>query len=88
MTAIVSIMVLTAVFGGAVWALYLKESVGALKKSENNAMYIIAVLVAGIIANVIGAVCYYGHETDMACWQGWSRDLFENGLGAFYYSFM
>ena len=86
MTAIVSIMVLTAVFGGAVWALYLKESVGALKKGENNAMYIIAVLVAGIIANVIGAVCYYGHETDMACWQGWSRDLFENGLGAFYTS--
>ncbi len=86
MTAIISIMVLAAVFGGAVWALYLKESVGELKRNENNAMYIIAVMAAGVIANIIAAACYYGHETDMACFVGWSSSAFEKGLGQFYVS--
>lgn len=86
MTSIISIMALTALFGGAVWQLYLKESIASLKRSENNAMYIIAVMVAGAIASIIGAVCYYGHESDMACFIGWSDTLFKNGLSQFYLS--
>lgn len=86
MTAIISVMVLTAVFGGAVWALYLKENTGVPKAKDTSSMYIIAVLAAGAVANIIGALCYYGHETDMSCWLGWSNDLFENGLAAFYTS--
>ncbi len=86
MTSIVSIVVLAAVFGGAVWQLYLKENTSGLKRTENNAMYIIAVMIAGIVANVIGAVCYYGHETDMSCFIGWSDQLFNDGLRQFYLS--
>lgn len=86
MTAILTSTVFTALFGGAVWMLYLKENIDSLKKSENNAMYIIAVLAAGLIAHVIGALCYYGHKTDMACFVGWSDSLFNDGLGSFYTS--
>lgn len=86
MTSIIFVMILTAVFGGAVWQLCMKEAVLSPSKKENNAMYIIAVLAAAFVAHVIGALCYYGHPTDMGCFIGWSDKIFKNGLSQFYAS--
>ena len=55
-------------------------------KRQDNAVYIIAVMAVGAIAHVIGAVCYYGHPTDMGCFSGWSSRIFNDGLRDFYAS--
>lgn len=86
MTSIIFVVILAAVFGGAVWQLYMKEAVAAPLKKENNAVYIIAVMAVGFIAHVIGAMCYYGHPTDMGCFIGWSDKIFKNGISQFYAS--
>lgn len=81
-------MLLAAVFGGAVWALYLREALAKPSSSHSiaagNAVYIIAVLGVGFIVRVICAVSYEGHPTDMACFSGWSTRIFSDGLGNFY----
>lgn len=86
MTKIVFVLILCAVFGGALWQLYMKEAVRVPQKKENNAMYIIGVMAAGFIAHLIGAMCYYGHPTDMGCFSGWSDKIFNGGLRNFYAS--
>ena len=86
MTSIIFVVILAAVFGGAAWQLYMKEAVGLSATKENNAMYIIAVMAAGLIAHIIGALCYYGHPTDMGCFVGWSDRIFKDGLTQFYIS--
>lgn len=78
------VLVLAALFGGAAWALYMKEAVASPLKKQGNAMYIIAVLTIGAAAHIIGALCYYGHPTDMACFNGWSGRIFSDGLRQFY----
>lgn len=85
MASILVITALSAVLGGAVWKFYLKDAAVSAKK-ENNAMYIITVMVIGVIAHIIGAMCYYGHPTDMGCFSGWSDRIFADGLRAFYTS--
>ncbi len=86
MSSIIIVMLLSAVFGGAVWSLYLKEEIKNPVKRQDNAVYIIAVMAVGAIAHVIGAVCYYGHPTDMGCFSGWSSRIFNDGLRDFYAS--
>lgn len=86
MTAILSVLALTALFGGAVWSMYLKESIRRKPDAHHNSMYIIAVLAVGAIAHIIAALCYYGHPTDMGCFSGWSDSIYKNGLAAFYAS--
>lgn len=84
MTAIVTVSILSAVFGGALWMLYMKEEAEASLKKNFNAMCIIGVLAAGFIAHVIGALCYYGFESDMGCFSSWSQRVFAEGLRNFY----
>ncbi len=85
MTGIISTMLLTVVFGGAFWTLYLKDKLNS-KASDKTNVYIVAVMLIGVVARIIAAVCYYGHKTDMGCFIGWSGKLFRNGLSEFYVS--
>lgn len=84
MTSIIFMMVLSAVMGGALWMLYLKEGVEVNGKAQKSNIYIVCVLAVAFIAHIIGAACYYGHKTDMSCFNGWSVRLFSEGLGNFY----
>ncbi len=86
MTGIISIMLLTAVFGGALWSLYLRDEVnsGALRNKSSG--YITGIMITGFVAHIIAAASYYGHKTDMGCFIGWSDKLFNNGLSNFYTS--
>ena len=88
MNTILFIILFSAIFGGAIWALYLKEALAKPSSSHSiansNAVYIIAVLAIGFIVRVICAVSYEGHPTDMACFSGWSTSIFNGGLRNFY----
>lgn len=86
MTGIISAMLLTAVFGGAIWGLYLKDEVKSKSLGRRNDVYFIWVMVIGLAVHIIAAACYYGHKTDMGCFIGWSDKLFKNGLSQFYIS--
>lgn len=86
MSSIMVIIVLSAVFGGALWSLQMKEAIKLQKKTERNAMYIIGVMLVGVAAHLIAAGCYYGHKTDMSCFTSWSSNVFNNGLSSFYKS--
>ena len=74
--------VLIAVY--AVWSYVLAPGMGKKIKSDNNAIYIIAVSAIAVVLRVILAAVYKGHESDMSCFIGWSNAAFENGLGKFY----
>ncbi len=41
-------------------------------------------LLFGAALRVMLSACYYGHETDMSCFSGWSSMVFENGMKNFY----
>lgn len=84
MNATYIIMLMAAVFGGAVWQLYLKDELKRSRKGQPNALYIIGVLAAGVIAHIICAAVFKGHKTDMACFSAWSDRIFRNGIGQFY----
>ena len=88
MNTILFIILLSAIFGGAVWALYLKEALAkpgsAHSIANKNVVYIIAVIAIGFIVRIICAVSYEGHPTDMSCFSGWSTRIFNGGLGKFY----
>lgn len=85
MTSVMCIMLLTAVFGGALWELYLKEEIkkpiGA-KKSGGAA--VAAVLLIGFAVSVLAAGMYYGHKSDMGCFVGWSQRIYQSGFSQFY----
>lgn len=87
MTSILGTIVLTLFFGGAVWFISARETLEKPKLQKNQThIYIIALLVIGFIIRVLCASMYRGHETDMGCFTGWSRQLYGNGLRSFYLS--
>lgn len=78
------VMLFAAIFGGAVWALYLKDELKKAGQGQRNALYIVLAMAAGAIVHIICAVCYRGHATDMSCFSGWSDRIFSEGIGNFY----
>lgn len=86
MTAIIGIIVLTAMFGGVAWSSIEKNTFKTVKNEKNTHSYIWVVLLLGLIVRIIAAASYRGHETDMNCFSGWSDMIFNNGLSQFYLS--
>ncbi len=87
MTSILGTIALTLFFGGAAWFFSIRDALKkpGLKKNQTNT-YITVLLVVGFIIRAVCAVMYYGHETDMGCFIGWSNRLYEDGLRSFYLS--
>ena len=86
MTAIIGIIVLTAMFGGVAWSSIEKNTFKTMKSEKNSNSYIWVLLILGLVVRIIAAASYRGHETDMNCFSGWSDMIFNNGLSQFYLS--
>ena len=86
MTAIIGIIILTAMFGTVAFSSIGKNTFKPVKNVQKQTDYIWIVLALGFIIRIIAAVCYRGHETDMNCFSGWSDIIFNNGLSQFYLS--
>lgn len=85
MTAIIGIMILSAMFGSAAWVSAENDLIKKAKKPKNKS-YIIVVLAIGFIAHIIAAASYRGYTFDMNCFSGWADMAFENGISQFYQS--
>lgn len=85
MSSVITITVLTALAGYGLWALYFDKAL-KLNNNKNSNIFIILVLLAGAIIRMYSAANYYGHETDMACFLGWSDLAYKDGISQFYVS--
>ena len=86
MTSILIITLLCAILGSSFWFLYMKPETLRAKKKTESVIPIIAVTLIAVAAHIIGAVSYYGHQTDMQCFIGWSEKVFSGGISSFYTS--
>lgn len=86
MAAILSVTAVCAFLGYSVWTYMLTPALSRKTRGDNNAIYIIGILVASFIIHVICAVTYKGHNTDMSCFTAWSDMIFNDGIGKFYSS--
>lgn len=86
MVSILVITLLCAILGCSFWFLYMKPETLKTKKKAESVVPIIAVSFIAVIAHITGALSYYGHQTDMQCFIGWSENAFNNGISAFYTS--
>ncbi len=88
MASIIGIMALCSLFFGGAWILSAREALEKPIKANETKRYgaAIAVFIIGFIARCIAAVITRGHETDMACFEGWSDQIFNEGVGNFYLS--
>ena len=80
---------LTAMAGFLVYFSFLQPEMesGNIKKQQDTGIVYAAVLFTfGLIARLIIAGVYHGHETDMNCFSGWSTMIFKDGMSAFYSS--
>lgn len=86
MVAILVTVAVFAVLGYGVWTYNLAPAISRGKNSDNNAVFIIAVLAVSFLIRAICAVMYKGHSTDMNCFIGWSGMIFDGGISNFYAS--
>lgn len=63
---------------------YLKN--GLFDRSDNNAMYIIGVMLFAVVVHFVCAASYPGHKTDMNCFSAWASMIYKNGISNFYTS--
>ena len=86
MIAILFIIVCGLVLCYAAWQYSMVPEFSRLKKSGKDMTPLFILLAAGLVVRIICACIYKGHNTDMACFTGWARIVFENGMGNFYSS--
>ena len=63
---------------------YLKNALS--DKSDNNAMYIISVMLFAAVVHFVCAASYPGHKSDMSCFSSWASTIYNNGISNFYTS--
>lgn len=54
------------------------------EEQRKGSTFLAAVLAAGFIIRLVGAVSYRGYEVDINCFLSWSDLIFQNGIGNFY----
>lgn len=84
MTGILTITLFCGIIFAYIYTLCLSDSFN-IKKNKNSYLSILICVIAAAI-RIIAATTYRGHNTDMSCFEGWSTQIFENGISAFYKS--
>ncbi len=86
MTAIMVVLLISAVLAGVVYYLAIEPDIKLGNRGQKNVIYIILLILAAFIIRLVCAAKYQGHETDMSCFNAWSSMIFKNGFGSFYES--
>ncbi len=86
MALILTITAACLLLGYGIWQYALSPGLKKPGRGDNNALYIIGVMVISFIIHIICAASYHGHKTDMTCFSAWSSQVFTNGIGEFYAS--
>ena len=86
MTVIMTVTLAMLVMGFALWQYALCPALKRGGKEQNNALYIIGVILAALVVHIICAAAYAGHKTDMNCFSAWADMIYKNGIGKFYES--
>ena len=86
MIVILFIIACSLVLGYAAWQYYMVPELGKAKKPSKDMVPLYILLAVGLVARIICACAYKGHNTDMACFTSWARSVFEGGVGNFYSS--
>lgn len=62
---------------------YIIPERGSIGRGDKNSG-LVFLIIAGLGVRFIGATLYSGHETDMQCFAGWAKRIFQVGAGGFY----
>ncbi len=84
MTGILTITLFCGIIFAYMYTLCLCDNFN-IKKYKNNYLPVV-ICILGAAIRFIAATSYRGHNTDMSCFEGWSTQIFENGISAFYTS--
>ncbi|MBQ3462154.1 MAG: hypothetical protein IJH36_03430, partial [Clostridia bacterium] len=86
MTGILLFILFTAIALYAVWTYALAPAVKKSAKPSGELTYFLVAAGAAFLVRIILAAVFKGHETDMGCFDGWSSQIFKDGIPAFYAS--
>lgn len=84
MAVILTVTAACLLAGFAIWQYALCPALKRPGRGENNALWIIGIMVISLVVHIICAASYHGHKTDMGCFSGWSTQIFQNGISKFY----
>lgn len=84
MALILTVTAACVLLGYGIWQYALCPSLKKPGRGENNALYIIGVMLVSLIIHIICAASYHGHKTDMSCFSAWASQVFTHGIGGFY----
>ena len=84
MTGILLFTLFTAIALYAAWTYALVPSIKKSSKAGGELTYFLIAAGAAFVLRLILAAVFKGHDTDMGCFDGWSSQIFKNGIPAFY----
>ncbi len=67
-----------------IWTYYINNKIKSLKQNSSTHTSVIIISILSLILRIILACFYRGHNSDMACFEGWSARIFGEGFSAFY----
>ncbi len=67
-----------------IWTCYINNKIKLLNQNSSTHTSIIIISVLSLILRIILACSYRGHNNDMACFEGWSARIFNEGISSFY----
>ena len=86
MTGILLFTLFLAIALYAVWTYALAPAIKKSSKPGGELTYFLVAAGAAFLVRIILAAVFKGHETDMGCFDGWSSQIFKDGIPAFYAS--
>ena len=67
-----------------IWTCFLGNKIKLNKQSSSSYTAIIIFAALSLILRIVLALSYRGHNNDMACFEGWSARIFNDGISSFY----